>query len=202
MKGGNGMSNRMITISREFGSGGRTIGRETAQKLGIPCYDSELIEKIAEESGLAKAYIADKGEYAPHGHWLANVFAAGRSSFDGLCTQDYLWTIQRKVILDLAEKEPCVIVGRCADYILGDTHDCLKVFIHADLQKRAKRIVQVYGEREESPEKRLRDKDKRRKAYYRFYTDTEWGVAQNYHIALDSGVLGIETCVKLIADLY
>lgn len=147
MKGGNGMSNRMITISREFGSGGRTIGRETAQKLGIPCYDSELIEKIAEESGLAKAYIADKGEYAPHGHWLANAFAAGRSSFDGLCTQDYLWTIQRKVILDLAEKEPCVIVGRCADYILGDTHDCLKVFIHADLQKRAKRIVQVYGER-------------------------------------------------------
>lgn len=196
------MSNRIITISREFGSGGRTIGKEVAAKLGIPCYDSELIEKIAEESGLAKEYIAEKGEYAPHGHWLANAFAAGRSSVDGLSTQDYLWSVQRKVILDLADRESCVIVGRCADYILGETHDCLKVFIHADLQKRAERIVQVYGEREESPEKRLQDKDKRRRAYYQFYTDMDWGAAQHYHIALDSGVLGIETCVELIASLY
>ena len=196
------MSNRIITISREFGSGGRTIGREVAAKLGIPCYDSELIEKIAEESGLAKEYVADKGEYAPHGHWLANAFASGRSSFDGLSTQDYLWSVQRKVILDLAEKSPCVIVGRCADYILGETHDCLKVFIRADMEKRAERIVKVYGERAESPEKCLQDKDKRRKAYYRFYTDTDWGVAQNYHIALDSGVLGIDKCVELIASLY
>lgn len=196
------MSNRIITISREFGSGGRTIGRETGAQLGIPCYDAELIEKIAEESGLAREYIAEQGEYAPHGNWLANAFAAGRSSMDGLSTQDYLWSVQRKVILDLAEKSSCVIVGRCADYILGETYDCLKVFIHADLQKRAERIVKVYGEREESPEKRLQDKDKRRKAYYRFYTDLDWGVAQNYHIALDSGALGIETCVKLIAALY
>lgn len=196
------MSNRIITISREFGSGGRTIGKEVSAKLGIPCYDSELIEKIAEESGLAREYIAEQGEYAPHGYWLANAFAAGRSSVDGLSTQDYLWSVQRKVILDLADKGSCVIVGRCADYILGETHDCLKVFIHADLQRRAERIVKVYGEREESPEKRLQDKDKRRKAYYRFYTDMDWGVAQNYHIALDSGALGIETCVELIAGLY
>lgn len=109
---------------------------------------------------------------------------------------------QRKVILALAEKESCVIVGRCADHILSKTADCLKVFIHADVEKRAERIVQVYGEREESPEKRLADKDKRRKAYYRFYTNTEWGAAQNYHIALDSGVLGIPKCVELIAGLY
>lgn len=196
------MSNRIITISREFGSGGRTIGREVAARLGIPCYDADLIEKIAEESGLAREYVAEKSEYAPHGHWLANAFAAGRSSVDGLTTQDYLWSVQRKVILDLAEQGSCVIVGRCADYILGETYDCLKVFIHADLQKRAERIVTVYGEREESPEKRLQDKDKRRKAYYRFYTDMDWGVAQNYHIALDSGVLGIEQCVKLISALY
>lgn len=196
------MSNRIITISREFGSGGRTIGRAVATQLGIPCYDAELIEKIAEETGLAKEYIAEQGEYAPHGNWLANAFAAGRSSVDGLSTQDYLWSVQRKVILDLAEKSSCVIVGRCADYILGETQDCLKVFIHADLQKRAERIVKVYGEREESPEKRLQDKDKRRKAYYRFYTDMDWGVAQNYHIALDSGALGIAKCVALIASLY
>lgn len=127
---------RVITISREFGSGGRTIGREVARQLGIKCYDSELIEKIAEESGLARDYIADKGEYAAHSNWFANAFAASRS-YSGMSTQDYLWTVQRKIILDLAEKESCVIVGRCADYILQDRNDCLRVFIHADMQKRA-----------------------------------------------------------------
>lgn len=195
------MSNRIITVSREFGSGGRTIGKEVAARLGINCYDSELIEKIAEESGFTKDYIAEKSENAPHGHWLANSFASNRS-IHGFSTQDYLWSVQRKVILDLAEKESCVIVGRCADYILGNENNCLKVFIHASMDKRAERIVQVYGEGKDSPEKRLQDKDKRRRAYYHFYTDMEWGVAKNYHISLDSGVLGIEKCVELISGLY
>ena len=195
------MKNRIITISREFGSGGRSIGREVAAKLQIACYDSELIEKIAEESGLAKEYISEKGEYAPHGSNWANAFSYGRF-FNGTTTQDYLWTVQRQIILDLPQKESCVIVGRCADYILGETADCLKVFIHASMEKRAERIVKMYGEGEDSPKKRLQDKDRRRKAYYHFYTDMEWGVAKNYHISLDSGVLGLETCVKIITDLY
>lgn len=194
------MSNRIITISREFGSGGRTIGKEVAAKLGIPCYDHELIEKIAEKSGFAKEYIKESGEYAAAGSWLGNALA-GRD-FNGHSNQDYLWNIQRAVILELAEKESCVIVGRCADHILKDTADCLKVFIHASVEKRAERIVKVYGERKEAPEKRLKDKDKRRKVYYRFYTDTDWGVAQNYHITLNSGVLGIEKCVDIIMGLY
>lgn len=101
-----------------------------------------------------------------------------------------------------AEKESCVIVGRCADYILSDTANCLKVFIHTSLEKRAERIVKVYGERNESPQKRLLEKDKRRKSYYRFYTDLEWGIAENYHISLDSGVLGIEKCADLLTELY
>ena len=122
------MSNRIITISREFGSGGRTIGRETAMKLGIPCYDQELIEKIAEESGFDKEYIAERGEYASHGGWLASAFSD--RDFNGHSNQDYLWKVQREVILELAEKGPCVIVGRCADYILKDTQDCLTAFIH------------------------------------------------------------------------
>lgn len=195
------MSNRIITISREFGSGGRTIGREVAAKLGIACYDSELIEKIAEESGLTKDYIEERGEHALHGSWLANAFSAQRS-FNGPSTQDYLWSVQRQVIVDLAEKESCVIVGRCADYILDGQADCLKVFIHADLEKRAERIVKVYGETEEAPQKRVQYKDKRRKAYYQFYTNMEWGKAQNYHITLDSGILGIDKCVDVLAGLY
>lgn len=194
------MSNRVITISRQFGSGGRTIGRMTAERLGIPCYDHELIEKIAEESGFAKEYIAERGEYSAHGSWLSA--ALSDRDFYGHSNQDYLWTVQRKIILELARKESCVIVGRCADYILKDEADCLTVFIHSDLEKRAKRIVEQYGEQTDSPEKRLKDKDKRRASYYQFYTDTKWGDARNYHITLNSGALGIEKCVDLLSSLY
>ena len=192
--------NRIITISREFGSGGRTIGKQVAEKLGVPCYDEELLDKIAEKSGLAKEYIAERGEYTPKGGWLATAFAD--RSVNGLSVQDYLWTVQRKLIIELAEQGPCVIVGRCADYILEGQEDLLKVFIHADVPSRAKRIVELYGERDDAPEKRLKDKDKRRGAYYHFYTDMEWGKLQNYHISLDSGALGIDRCVEIIASLY
>ena len=192
------MLNRVITVSREFGSGGRTIGKMVAEKLGIPCYDAELIQKIAEESGYAADYIREEGEGASGG-WLSALFT-DRSM--GLTNQDKIWNIQSRVIEELAEKGPCVIVGRCADYILRDKANCLNVFIHASMEKRAKRIVQEYGEREESPEQRLRDKDKRRAAYHRFYTDMKWGHSQNYHICLDSGTLGIDKCVALIVQLF
>lgn len=194
------MKNRIITISREFGSGGRTVGKQVAEKLGIACYDQELIEKIAEKSGFSEEFIREKGEYATYGNWFANAFAD--RDVRGMTMQDHIWTMQRQLILELAQKENCVIIGRCADYILRDEADLLTVFIHADMQHRAQRIVRVYGEREDSPEKRLRDKDKRRRAYYQFYTDMEWGDMRNYQIALDSGKLGIETCVNLIAQLY
>ena len=182
------MKNRVITISREFGSGGRTIGKKVAEQLGIPCYDAEIIQEIVKEAG----------EYAP-GSFLSSAFS---NRLFGPTNEDILWEHQYKVITELAQKGPCVIVGRCADYILQDKADCLKVFIHADMDFRALRIVEVYGEREQSPEDRLRDKDKRRAAYHRFYTDMKWGYAQNYHLTLNSGVLGIDQCVKIIASLY
>lgn len=192
------MKHRVVTISREFGSGGRTIGKKVAEDLGIPCYDSELIQKIAAESGFDQQYIKDAGEYAPGG-FLASAFS---HQAVGPNNADYLWQIQYKIITELAEKGPCVIVGRCADYILRDKADCLKVFIHADMAFRAQRIVREYGERDESAEQRLRDKDKRRAAYHRFYTDMKWGHAQNYDITLNSGTLGIEKCVNIIKALY
>lgn len=192
------MKNRIITISREFGSGGRTIGRKTAQELGIPCYDSELIEKVAAESGFNENYIKDVGEYAPGG-LVASAFS--HRNF-GPNNADYVWEIQCKIILELAQQGPCVIVGRCADYILRDKADCLKVFIHADMPFRAERIVKIYGERESSPEQRLKDKDKRRAAYYRFYTNLKWGQASNYDICLNSGRLGIDTCIAFIRQVY
>lgn len=196
------MKNRIITISRQFGSGGRTIGRQTAAKLNIPCYDHELIEKLSEKSGFTQEYLKERGEYTEQGGWLAS--ALSRRSPNGMNNQDHIWIAQRELILELANEGPCVIVGRCADYILRDEEsaDCLNVFIHASMASRAERIVKLYGEREDSPEKRLRDKDKRRRAYYQFYTDMRWGEAENYHIALDSGVLGIDRCVDLICQLY
>lgn len=192
------MRNRIITISREFGSGGRTIGKKAAEKLGIPCYDSELLQKLAEESGFTEEYIKDAGEYVPS-DFLSAVFSNRNL---GPTNGDRLWRLQFDLITDLARKGPCVIVGRCADYILRDKADCLRVFIHASMEYRAERIVKVYGERGESPELRLRDKDKRRAAYHRFYTDMKWGRAQNYHICLDSGELGIGKCVEIIAGLF
>lgn len=192
------MKNHIITISREFGSGGRTIGKKAADQLGIPCYDADLIHKIAQESGFTEGYIREAGEYAPSG-FLSSAFA---DRFFGPTNEDYLWNIQYQIITELAEKGPCVIVGRCADYILQDKADCFKVFIHADMKYRAERIVKEYGDREESPEQRLKDKDKRRAAYHRFYTNMKWGHAQNYHICLDSGVLGIDKCADTIVRLY
>lgn len=113
----------------------------------------------------------------------------------GPTNQDYLWDAQRNVILELGNREPCVIVGRCADYILRDTCDCLTVFIHDSMKYREKRIVTVYGERDEAPRDRIKNKDKRRAAYHRFYTDMKWGYARNYQVSLDSGVLGIDISI-------
>lgn len=195
------MKNRIITISRQFGSGGRTVGREVAKKLGIPCYDHELIERLAEESGFAKEYIKNESEYRPFGSRLASALNVG-TGFDPLTNQDRLWIAQKRMILELGAKESCVIVGRCADAILEDRADCLRVFIHASFEQRAKRIVEVYGETEVPTERRLRDKDKRRISYYQYYTDRTWGDINNYDVALDAGRLGIDKCVEIIAGLY
>ena len=192
------MANRIITISREFGSGGRTIGKRVAEKLGIPCYDAELVNKIAEESGYAKEYVEEQGEYTSGG-WLSTILS-DRSN--GLTNQDRLWSIQSRVITELAEQGPCVIVGRCADYVLREKADCLTVFIHASLEKRAERIVKEYGETDESPEDRVKDKDKRRESYYGFYTDMKFGDARHYDLCLDSGELGLDKCVDIVAQLY
>lgn len=192
------MKNKVVTISREFGSGGRTIGKELAERLNIPCYDSELIHEIAQKSGFAEEYVEKTSEDAKSS--FMGLSLASRNF--GKVNEDILWEVQAKVITELAEKRPCVIVGRCADYILKEKADCLTVFIHASMDYRAKRIVDIYGERDDSPEERIKEKDKRRAAYHRFYTDMKWGYAQNYQVALDSGVLGIDTCVEILANLY
>ena len=188
---------KIITISREFGSGGRTVGKLVAEKMGYKYYDKEIIEQVAEETGFSKAYISRRGEHSPSASMFSYSFM-GRSH-DGLSTDDYLFSVQRKIILKLAEEGNCVIVGRCADYILRNREDVLNVFIHAPKAWRAKRIVERYGETDRSPEKRLNEKDQKRKVYYKNYTGRNWGQAQNYDLCLNSAVLGEERCAELIA---
>lgn len=194
------METKIITISREFGSGGRSIGREVAKRLGIPFYDKELVEQVALESGFAPQFVEEHGEHSPTASRLAYAFShqSVPGIMNGMSTADFLWSIQCSVILQLAEQGPCVIVGRNADYILKDRKDVLDVFIHADLDFRADRIVRLYGESEKSPEARLQEKDKRRKVNYHHYTGGTWGTATNYDLCLNSGVIGIEKCVDLI----
>lgn len=197
------MEKRIITISRQFGSGGRTIGREVADKLGIPFYDKELVDQIAMESGFAPQFVEEHGEHSPGRSLLSYAFAPQGvpGIMNGLSTADFLWNIQCSVILQLAEKGPCVIVGRNADYILKDREDVLHVFIHADEASRADRIVRLYGESEKSPKARLNEKDKRRRVNYQHYTGRTWGAAENYDVCFNSGVLGVEYCAQVIVDM-
>ena len=192
-----GEKNRIITISRQFGSGGRTVGKLTAERLNIPCYDGDFIDHVVAANNFTEEYVKEYGEYFNQG--IINAIL-GRTG--GLTKQDELWVLQRKTILDLAKKGPCVFVGHCADYILQDVADCLKVFIHADLEKRAERIVRVYGERDIMPKERLMLKDRRRMAYCKYYTDMDWGKMENYHLTLDSGILGIDRCAEILAQLH
>ncbi len=192
---------RIITISREFGSGGRSIGRLVAEKLGYRFYDRELVNKVAERSGFSPEFIEESGEYASARSSLLFALAtASQYSADGLSMHDRLYIEQTKIIEEIAREGECVIVGRCADFILREWKNCLHVFIHADMENRAKRIVERYGESDKSPEKRLAEKDQKRRVYYKNYTGRNWGQAQNYDICLNSGVLGVEACAELIVQ--
>ena len=197
------MEKTIITISREFGSGGRTLGRMVAEKLGIPFYDKELVDQIALESGFAPKFVEEHGEHSPSGSLFSYAFAPQGipGVMNGLSTADFLWNVQCSVILQLAEKGPCVIVGRNADYILKDHPEALHVYVFADVPYRAERIVRLYGESEKTPEQRLAEKDKRRRVNYHHYTGRTWGQAQNYDICLDTGVLGIEQCTEIVVNI-
>ena len=197
------MEKKIITISREFGSGGRTIGRKIAEELGIPFYDKELVDQIAMESGFAPKFVEEHGEHSPSGSLFSYAFAPQGvpGIMNGLSTADFLWNIQCNVILQLADKGPCVIVGRNADYILKDRPDALHVFTFADIPYRAERIVRLYGDSEKTPEQRLAEKDKRRRVNYQHYTGRTWGQAQNYDICLDTGILGIEQCTNIVVNI-
>lgn len=192
------MAKRIITISREFGSGGRFIGEEVAKKLGIAYYDKDIIGQIAEKSGLSPEYIQANAELSPKKGLFAYAFS-GRD-ITGKSVEDMVYEAQRKVILEIAEKEDCVIIGRNADFILKDRDDVLNVFIHGDMTQKMQRICKLYNVTEADAVKMINDTDKRRRTNYNFYTEQKWGMATNYTLSLNSSVLGYDMCQQIIID--
>ena len=192
------MAKRIITISREFGSGGRFIGEEVAKKLGIAYYDKNIIGQIAEKSGLSPEYIQENAELSPKKGLFAYAFS-GRD-ITGKSVEDMVYEAQRNIILELTEKEPCVIIGRNADYILKDRDDVLNVFIHGDMPEKIKRITGLYNVKEKEAVKMMADTDKRRRTNYNFYTDQRWGKASNYTLCLNSSQLGYDRCEMIIME--
>ena len=192
------MAKRIITISREFGSGGRFIEEEVAKKLGIVYYDKSIINEIAEKSGLAPEYIQENAELSPKKGIFA--YALVGRDITGRSVGDMVYEAQRKIILDLAEREPCVIIGRNADYILKDRNDVLNVFIHGDMPEKIQRISRLYHVSEQEAVKMMADTDKRRMTNYNFYTEQKWGRTSNYTLCLNSSQLGYDRCEKIIME--
>ena len=200
------MKKKIVTISRQYGSGGRYIGDNLAKAMGVPCYDEKLIDMVAKESGFAQSFVAEKGERMT-GSLLFNIASSLSfannvfSTNNGVTLQDEIYFTQNRIIKELADKGPCVIVGRCADYILREREDCLNVFIFADNESKIERAEKYFNiTREEAPAV-LKKKDKARANHYKYYTDQEWGMASNYDLCLNSGLIGIEGCVKAIQQV-
>ena len=192
------MTKRIITISREFGSGGRFIGEEVAKKLGVAYYDKDIIGKIAEQSGLSPEYIQENAELSPKKGLFAYAFS-GRD-ITGKSVGDMVYEAQRKIIMEIAEKESCVIIGRNADFILKDRNDVLNVFIHGDMPEKIQRIIDLYNVEEKEAVKMMADTDKRRMTNYNFYTEQKWGKASNYTLCLNSSQLGYDRCERIIME--
>lgn len=190
------MTKKIITISREFGSGGRFIGEQVAKKLGIAYYDKNVIAQVAEKSGLSPEYIQESAELSPKRGIFA--YALAGRDITGKSVEDMVYEAQRKVILNIAEKEPCVIIRRNADFILKDREDVLNVFIHGNIPQKTKRICDLYHVEEKEALKMMADTDKRRMTNYNFYTEQKWGKASNYTLCLNSSELGYERCEEII----
>ena len=192
------MEKRIITISREFGSGGRFIGEEVAKKLGISYYDKDIIGQIAAQSGFSPEYIRENAELSPKKGLFAYAFS-GRD-ITGKSVEDMVYEAQRNVILKIAEKESCVVIGRNADFILKDKDNVLNIFIHGDMPEKIQRISHLHNVDEKEAVKMMADTDKRRMTNYNFYTEQKWGKASNYTLCLNSSQLGYASCEKLIME--
>lgn len=194
------MQNRVITISREFGSGGRLIGKKLAEKMGVPYYDKELLDRIAEESGFSREMMEDAEKRAKNGllYSLSSAFGTGETGPESLSLNERFFLAQFDTIRKVAEEGSCVIVGRCADYILRGYPEVTNVFIYAEAGDKIKRAVEEYGVPEKDVKKVMHDADKARANYYNYHTGRKWGDPVNYNLCIDSGYISIDDIVDLI----
>lgn len=199
--------NTIITIGRQFGSGGHEIGEKLAQHFGIKFYDKELLSRAAKESGFCEEMMHSHDE-RPTNSFLYNLvmdtysFGYNSSSFVDMPISHKVFLAQFDTIKKIASEGPCVIVGRCADYALNDYQNCLHVFIHADEASKIKRIMNKYSDitSEQKAKEMMNKKDKSRQSYYNYYSSKKWGRADSYDLSINSGVLGVEGTVKLLAQ--
>lgn len=192
--------NYIITIGRQFGSCGKSIGQKLAKELGISFYDKELIALASKESGLCPEFFekADEKNSGSLLHAFATGFTFGGFQYNDFLSNDKLFQIQSDVIRKLAEEQSCVLVGRCADYILRDKKKCFNIFIHAPMDIRVKTVMERENISEQDARELIRKIDKNRPGYYNYYTDKEWGVAASYHLSIDSSLLGVDGTVDFI----
>ncbi len=197
--------NTVITIGRQYGSGGREIGKKLSELLGIGYYDDELIALVAKNSGMSSEALSDVDEKATNS--LLYTLAMGGTLFGGnaalayeMPINDKLYIAQSDVIKDLAKREACVIIGRCADYVLKDCDNVLNLFIYADLEKRTARVAQRRQITEAKAKDIIIKTDKQRANYYNYYTSRKWGRIENYDLCIDSGKLGVDKAAQLIAN--
>ncbi len=182
----------VITIAREYGSGGRYIGKLIADKLGIKFYDKDFIKKIAEKTGLTEEYV-EKNEQSK------NTLSALNST--GLTNQDEIFINESREIEELANKESCVIIGRCADFVLKDRNDVIKIFVYSNIKDKINRATKFYGIDKEKAEKEIKNVDKSRAKHYKYYTEREWKDYSNYDICINSDLLGVEKVADLICEM-
>lgn len=199
------MSHTIITIARQYGSGGREIGEKIAKKMGIPFYDKDLIAMAAKQSGMSEEVFERADEKAAnsllYSLMMGNYSLGGHiSAVNEMPINDKLFLIQTNIIREVAEKGPCVIVGRCADYILREHKTCLHVFVYADKFSRMERIINKYDVDPAKAADTLVKQDKQRANYYNFYSNQKWGSKDNYHLMVDSSSFGIENSVDLICS--
>ncbi len=196
------MAKFTVTVTRGFGSGGRTIGRMLAERMSIGYYDKDLIKLASEESGINEALFgrADESKRTPLFKRYDRSFGEQLISPESgeFTSDDNLFNYQAKIIKQLAERESCVIVGRCADYVLRDRPNVLRVFTHASPKFCIEQVTRLYGLSEKDALRQIERIDRARSTYYRYYTGVEWDNARNYDLCLNTEELGFERCVDII----
>ena len=198
------MANKIYTIGREFGSGGREVGEKLAAKLGIKLYDKELLQQAAKDSGFCEEIFENHDEKPTNSFLYSlvkdtySVSGYSAAPFLDMPLNHKVFLAQFETIKKIAEKESCVIVGRCADYALSDNPDCINIFIHADLDVRIKNVSRNLNITENKARDIINKTDKQRASYYNYYTSKKWGDSKSYNLSLDAGKLGTDNCVEMI----